>query len=121
MNTANQMRLITDASKHKKDASKIRQKLQKNKELELERLAIMSRSKEIFDPVMQQIKFIAERGDHAFSYFYGTNRDNIWLADAVAQEAAVHGFKVAYKHANSDMGDSSAPCWVTNYWLEITW
>lgn len=94
----------------------------------VKRANIMLRSRELFEEVLEEIKKEADAGRNTYRYHYGEDTrygsvsdEGRFKADAIDEEARNRGFKTSFKHEDSNMGDSAAPCFITQYWLEIGW
>ena len=122
MSTADDMRQVSNKATAQRESQERAKAIREAQEKESRRLNIMSRSAEIFEPVMKKINEAASAGRTEYRHSYGSYYDyDVWQAEAVAEEAKAHGFKVSFKSEEANMGDSAAPGWTTFHWLEISW
>lgn len=122
MTTADEMRSIQSASLASKQNEELLIAQKEYRAKEDKRLEIMSRAKELFEPVLDKIKEEAKRGYSLHSVPYDGNiEDEEFKIEAIAHEARSHGFRTERRREDANMGDSAAPGWTTFYWLNISW
>jgi len=122
------IRRIQNEANARQEIEEREKRLREHRQSEAKRLAILSQAKELFEPVLEEIKKEAAAGRNFYRHSYGedtrygsVHQDSRWKADAIEEEARLRGFKTAWRKEDHDMGDSAAPCLITSYWLEISW
>ena len=126
--TAVDIRAVTNKVISMHQLEEAQRRTREYQERESRRLTIMARAVELFEHVLEEIKKEAAAGRNSYHYSYGMDsrhgrvgEESQFKAEAIEQEARNRGFKTSFEYEDSNLGDSAAPCFVTNYWLEIGW